>query len=50
MSRVAMIEVDKIKRSVHLDPERVRQYFETVARNWPEEFPQPATEPAAAPE
>ncbi len=34
-------EVDKIKNSLHLDPDRVRSYYETVAEAWPEEFPDP---------
>ncbi|MFC1491886.1 carboxymuconolactone decarboxylase family protein [Nitrospinota bacterium] len=34
-------EVDKIKTSVHLDPANVKVYFESVIRNWPEEFPAP---------
>ena len=45
-----MGEVEKIKRSVHLEPERVRRYFETVARNWPRDFPQPSAQPSAEPE
>ena len=28
-------EVDKIKRSVGLDPERVTEFMRTVADNWP---------------
>ena len=28
-------EIDKIKRSVHLDPNRVRNYLETVVHSWP---------------
>jgi len=34
-------EVDKIKRSLQLDPENVKSYFQTVLDNWPEEFPKP---------
>ena len=34
-------EVDKIKRSVHLDPDKVRAYLQTLLDNWPEEFPSP---------
>jgi hypothetical protein len=34
-------EVDKIKRSLHLDPARVREYYETVVATWPAEFPDP---------
>ncbi len=39
-------EIDRIKRSLDLDPENVRAYFETVLDNWPEEFPTPAAEAA----
>ncbi len=35
-------EVDKIKRSVRVDPDRVRGYLETLLAHWPEEFPKPA--------
>jgi hypothetical protein len=34
-------EIDKIKRSVRVDPERVRQYLQTLLDNWPDEFPEP---------
>lgn len=34
-------EVDKIKRSLNLDPEKVRDYLQTVLDNWPESFPAP---------
>ncbi len=34
-------EVDKIKSSVKLDPEKVRSYLERVIATWPAEFPQP---------
>ncbi|MBT3765455.1 MAG: carboxymuconolactone decarboxylase family protein [Rhodospirillaceae bacterium] len=34
-------EVDKIKRSVNLDPARVKQYMQTLIDNWPDEFPTP---------
>ena len=34
-------EVDKIKRSLDLDPEKVRTYLQTVLDEWPEEFPTP---------
>jgi len=34
-------EVDKIKRSVVLDPGKVKVYLETVVATWPSEFPQP---------
>jgi alkylhydroperoxidase family enzyme len=39
-------EIDKIKRSLDLDTENVRAYFQTVLDNWPEEFPSPAAEAA----
>ena len=34
-------EVDKIKRSLNLDPEKVRTYLQTVLANWPARFPEP---------
>lgn len=34
-------EVDKIKRSLMLDPDKVRSYFGTVIETWPARFPQP---------
>ena len=34
-------EVDKIRRSLILDPEKVRVYLQTVLDNWPESFPNP---------
>ena len=34
-------EVDKIKRSVHLDPGKVLSYLDTTVRNWPAEIPGP---------
>ncbi len=39
-------EIDKIKRSLNLDPENVRAYFQTVLDNWPDEFPTPVAEAA----
>ena len=39
-------EIDKIKRSLDLDPENVRAYFQTVLDNWPEGFPNPTAEAA----
>lgn len=38
-------EVDKIKRSLMLDPEKVRTYLQTVLENWPGSFPDPGEEP-----
>ncbi len=35
-------EVDKIKRSVRVDPDRVRGYLETLLAHWPAAFPDPA--------
>jgi hypothetical protein len=32
-------EVDKIKSSVDLDPETVRNYLQLVLDKWPKEFP-----------
>jgi hypothetical protein len=37
-------EVDKIQRSLHLDPDKVRTYYETVVETWPSEFPEPHPE------
>ncbi len=35
-------EIDKIKRSVRVDPERVRGYLEKLLADWPDSFPEPA--------
>lgn len=32
-------EVDRIKNSLHLDPDRVRDYLQTLLDHWPETFP-----------
>lgn len=37
-------EVDKIKRSVRLDPDKVRTYLESILAAWPAAFPQPPAE------
>lgn len=34
-------EVDRIKSSLHLDPERVRGYLATLLDHWPESFSDP---------
>lgn len=34
-------EVDLIQRSLRLDPEKVRTYYQTVLDLWPEQFPEP---------
>ena len=34
-------EVDLIKRSVHLDPNKVTHYLRRVADEWPEDTPPP---------
>ncbi|MGY9001887.1 MAG: carboxymuconolactone decarboxylase family protein [Rhodospirillales bacterium] len=34
-------DIDKIKRSVDLDPSRVKAYLQTLIDNWPDEFPTP---------
>ena len=39
-------EIDKIKKSVDLDPANVRAYFQTVLDNWPEDIPNPAAKAA----
>ena len=33
--------VDRIKRSVSLDPEKVKHYAESLLRDWPDEIPGP---------
>jgi len=33
--------VNKIKGSGSLEPEKVREYLQTILDNWPEEFPKP---------
>lgn len=40
-------EIDKIRRSLNLDPESVRAYFQTVLDNWPDAFPEPEADAAA---
>lgn len=34
-------EVDKIKKSLSLDPDTVKRYYETVTETWPSSFPYP---------
>ena len=34
-------EVDKIKKSLHLDPDKVRDYYQTVVETWPGTWPEP---------
>ncbi len=34
-------EVDKIQRSLHLSPDKVKAYFQSVLDAWPDEFPEP---------
>ena len=34
-------EVDKIQKSVALDPNRVKDYLQTMIDHWPETFPEP---------
>ncbi len=36
-------EVDLIKKSVNLDPAKVKTYYETVAEEWPDQFPEPSS-------
>lgn len=36
--------VNKIKRGVQLDPEKVRSHLQTVLEHWPESFSQPPLE------
>jgi len=35
-------EVDKIKNSLHLDPDKVKDYYQTVVDTWPASWPEPA--------
>lgn len=37
-------DVDKIQRSLHLDPNKVKVYLETILAGWPESFPVPNDE------
>ena len=37
-------EVDRIKHSLHLDPDKVRTYFDTLSANWPTQFPEPSSD------
>lgn len=34
-------EVDKIRKSVNLDPEKVKNYFKEMIDSWPASFPEP---------
>jgi hypothetical protein len=34
-------EVNKIKRSVNLDPEKLRSYIQTMLESWPSDIPGP---------
>ena len=34
-------EVDKIKKSIYLDPKKVKNYLQEMIDNWPDEFPGP---------
>ncbi len=34
-------EVDKIKGSLHLDPDKVKTYYQTVVDTWPGTWPEP---------
>jgi hypothetical protein len=34
-------EVNKIKKSVRADPDKMKVYLETLTANWPERFPEP---------
>jgi hypothetical protein len=36
------LEIDKIKKSVRLNPEKVKEYLETTIINWPTSFPEPS--------
>ena len=34
-------EVDKIKKSLHLDGGKVKTYYKTIVDHWPNEYPEP---------
>ncbi len=34
-------EVDKIKKSIYLDPGKVKNYLQEMIDNWPDKFPEP---------
>ena len=34
-------EVDKIKKSLHLDGGKVKTYYKTMVEHWPDEYPEP---------
>ncbi len=34
-------EVDKIRKSVYLDPAKLKNYMQEMIDNWPDEFPEP---------
>ena len=34
-------EVDKIKKSIYLDPNKVKNYLQEMIDNWPDKFPEP---------
>ncbi len=36
-------EVDRIKSSLHLNPDRVHSYLETLIDHWPDSFPDPSS-------
>ncbi len=38
-------EVDKIQRSLQLDPEKVRRNLQGMLESWPKDFPQPGPKP-----
>ena len=33
--------VNKIKGSIKVNPEKIRQYLENILENWPDNFPEP---------
>jgi hypothetical protein len=37
-------EVDKIKRSVHLDPEKLHGYLSKMVEHWPSDIPEPSAD------
>jgi len=37
-------EIDKIKNSLHLNPDKVKDYYQTVVDTWPGTFPDPTND------
>ena len=37
-------EINKIKTSVRLEPEKLKDYLNAMIKNWPEKFPEPSSD------